>query len=104
MTDSTPISKLRRQILGNRGIVLSERTKKPIKISDLPDEYPKTPEMKYLEQKLSIHLEKVIFIGSLNDVRKKLNWEVDRSTVSRWRKHIRKHLGIVEYYGGNNVS
>lgn len=97
--ESTPIAKLRRQILKSKDVVLEKHTRKPIKMVDLPDEYPKTSEMKYLESKYNIHLEKVIFIGSLTDVEQRFKGEVDRSTISRWRKHIRKYLGIVEYYG-----
>ena len=91
-----PITKLRQRILNNRGIVFDKHTKTPVPLSDLPDEYPKTSKMKYFESKYSCKIERVILSGSLTDAVLFFNFEVDRSTISRWRKHIFRHLGIVE--------
>ncbi len=97
MTNNIPIEQLRRKILKTKDIILEKGTRKPIRIEDLPDEYPKTAQMKYLETKYQLHLEKIIFKGSLSDVERVLHYEIDRSTVSRWRAHIRKHLGLIIY-------
>ena len=92
----TSIAKLRRKILDGKGITVAKHTKTPIRLEDLPDEYPKTPKMKYFEAKYKCKIERVIFSGSLSDAVSYFNSEVDRSTVSRWRKHIFRYLGIVE--------
>lgn len=98
MTDRTPLTKLRRKILTGRGIATTApRTKRPLTEADLPDPYPKSPHMKYLEIKYTTKLELVIFKGSLSDICQRFNWEVDRSTISRWRKHIQSYIGKVYY-------
>lgn len=92
----TSISKLRRRILDGKGMALTPHKKKPVPVEDLPDEYPKTDKMKYFERKYRCKIERVITHGSLSDVAAFFHYEVDRSTISRWRKHIFKYLGIVE--------
>jgi len=94
---STQISKLRKDILKGRGVVLSKHTKKPIKIEDLPDAYPKTSKMKLIELRYNIHIEKEIFKLSLNDFCRRVHWDIDRSTASRWRTYITRQLGVTVY-------
>ncbi len=93
MSDNIAISSLRKRILKGKGIVATEPgTKRPLYIDDLPDYFPKTSLMRYIETKYHIRLEREVFKGSLTDVCQKLGWEVDRSTISRWRKHILKYV------------
>lgn len=84
----TSLAKLRRDILKRKGISTEPRTKRLLTQAELPDLYPKTSKMKYIELKYHIHLEDVVFLGSLTDVCVYFKWEVDRSTISRWRTHI----------------
>jgi len=100
MTESTkvPLSRLKRQILQREGVVLEKHTRRPVRVEDLPDEYPKTPKMKYFEAKYHCHIEQVVFKYSLSDCASYFNSEVDRSTISRWRAHIRQYLGIVQFH------
>lgn len=55
-------------------------------------DFHKTPKMKYIEIKCGILLKNDIYLGSLNEVCSRYGWEVDRSTVSRWRKVIRRYI------------
>ncbi|KKL12834.1 hypothetical protein LCGC14_2531810 [marine sediment metagenome] len=91
----TSLAKLRREILKRKGIATEPKTKRLLTQAELPDLYPKTSKMRYIELKYKIHLEDVIFLGSLTDVCGYFRWEVDRSTISRWRKHIEE-----AFYGG----
>lgn len=92
MTETTPIAKLRRQILEAKGITLSKHTKKPKPIELPPDKFPKTGKMKYLELRYHLLIEEVIFTMSLNSLVQKLGGEVDRATVSRWRQRVAEYL------------
>jgi len=93
MSDNISISSLRRRILKHKGIEAVEPgTKRLLQLDDLPDYFPKTSLMRYIETKYHIRLEREVFKGSLTDVCKKLGWEVDRSTISRWRKHILQYV------------
>jgi len=94
--DSITAKELRRRILKTHGLV-------PPKIPNyyLPEsapydesmvDFPKTPLMKYIETKYTILLKLDIYRGSINDVCSHYGWEVDRSTISRWRKVIRRYL------------
>lgn len=83
-----PSAKLRRQILGNRGVKPAKRTKRLQTVDEQPDSFPKTAKMKMLEYKYHIKIEVILFDGSLADVVRFLNGEVDKSTVSKWRKRI----------------
>lgn len=92
-TDNIAISSLRKRILTRRGVKAVEPgTKRMLQLEDLPDYFPKTDRMRLLESRYHIRLEMEVFTGSLTDVCRKLNWEVDRSTVSRWRKHILRYV------------
>jgi hypothetical protein len=48
--------------------------------------------MKKLEYKYHIKLDVILFDGSLDEVVRFLNDEVDRSTVSKWRKRYNKYM------------
>ncbi|KKM75280.1 hypothetical protein LCGC14_1391880 [marine sediment metagenome] len=94
MTDITT-AELRKRILKEHGLIPRKRQ------FFLPDseeydessvDYPKTDLMKYIESKYNIILKLDVYRGSINDVCSRYNWEVDRATISRWRKHIRRYL------------
>lgn len=87
---------IRRRILKEHGLV--PRKHPPLFLPEPPlyDEslidFPKTPKMLYIETKYNVKLKLDIYRGSINDVASRYNWEVDRSTISRWRKVIRRYL------------
>lgn len=88
------ISTLRKRIIKKRGIV---PPKLEVDVTEheedwLHQEIPMTPKMQYIELKYNVKLRIDIFKGSLNDVGSRYNWEVDRSTISRWRKHISQYI------------
>ena len=95
MSETIPIAKLRRQILGNKGVKPAKRTKRLQTIDEQPDNFPKTAKMKMLEYKYHIKLEVILFDGSLADVVRFLNREVERSTISKWRKRIMKYMEVL---------
>jgi len=93
----TPIAQLRRQVLKHRGVKPAKRTKHLQTVDEQPDSFPKTDRMKKLEYKYHIKLDVILFDGSLDDVVRFLNNEVDRSTISKWRKRVgiymdKKHM------------
>ena len=95
MTDITT-AELRKRTLKNQGLIPPQ--KRPFFLPD-PEQYdessvdyPKSALMKYIESKYNIILKLDIYRGSINDVCSRYNWEVDRATISRWRKHIRRFL------------
>jgi hypothetical protein len=92
MADRTPIAQLRRQILSGRGVKPAKRTKRLQTVDEQPDIFPKTPKMKMLEYKYHIKIEVILFDGSLTDVAKFLNGEVERSTISKWRKKYNNYM------------
>lgn len=96
MPDRKPIAHLRRQILDRAGVTMQKHTRKLIPIENTPDVFPKTPKMKYLETKYKCKIESIIFRWSLDDVVMYFRQEVDRSTISRWRKYVRGYLGKVD--------
>ena len=95
MPDSIPLSKLKRQMLDRKQIALRPYTRKPAPAPVEPDEFPKPPKMKYLELKYKCKMKLILFSKSLSDCEIFFKNEVDRSTLSRWRKRIEKYLGIV---------
>ncbi len=95
----TPIARLRRRILRDKGVVSEKKTKRLLTVDEQPDTFPKTYKMKMLEFKYRIKLEVILFDGSLQDVVQFLNGEVDKSTVSKWRKRYQKYM---EQKGYNN--
>ena len=96
MPERKPISHIHRQILDRAGVTHQKHTRKLIPIEDTPDIFPKTPKMKYLETKYKCKMEAVIFHWSLDEVVAQFHQEVDRSTISRWRKYVRRYLGKVD--------
>lgn len=94
------ITTLRNRILKERGLIPPKPKKvhvdldNPVKPSGpwLPEEFPLLPKMKYIEAKYGVKVKLDIFRGSLNDVASRYHWDVDRSTISRWRKYIRRFL------------
>lgn len=91
MTDRTPSARLRRQILNHKGVQPAKRTKRLQTVDEQPDSFPKTAKMKMLEYKYRIKLEFILWDGSLDDVVRFLNNEVDRATISKWRKRYQKY-------------
>ena len=69
-----------------------KKTKRLVPVHEYPDSFPKTPKMKMLEYKYHIKLEVLLFNGSLDDVVRFLNDEIDRSTVSKWRKRFLRYM------------
>ena len=96
MPTEIAIVKLRHQIMKERGLI----PPKPKKVPYPPvyhepwlfEEMPLLPKMKYIEAKYKVKVKVDIFIGSLNDVARRYQWDVDRSTISRWRKYMRRYL------------
>lgn len=91
-------AKLRHQILKERGLIPPKPKKVKLPIiqpeEDLTtmENIPLLPKMKYIEAKYNIKVRTDIFIGSINDVCSRYGWEVDRSTISRWRKYLRMYI------------
>jgi len=84
----------RERILKERGLLEKQpaprkhkRLQPAIKVS-IPD-IPKTPLMRYLEQRYGKPIEDVLVSGSLSVVAKQLGGEVDTSTLSRWIKRFK---------------
>ena len=89
-------TEIRRRILKEHGL---KRYKPPDRLTDTSEpydesevEFKKSALMLYIETKYNILLKKDIYIGSMNDVCSRYGWEVDRATISRWRKYIRRFL------------
>jgi len=95
MTDIA-IVKLRHQIMKDRGMVPPKQGKVPATPVPNLDAYdldvPLLPKMKYIEARFGVKVKTDIFCGSINDVCRRYRWEVDRSTISRWRKYMRRFL------------
>ena len=90
--------KLRQRILKERGLIPPKPCKVKLPITQ-PEEdltiienIPLLPKMKYIEAKYNIKVKTDIFIGSINDVCSRYKWEIDRSTVSRWRRYLKRFL------------
>jgi len=83
---ATKTSKLRKQILKQRGVELEKHTRKPITYDDVPSPYHKTQLMRYIELKFNDKLENIIFSDSIYKLEKKLG--IDSTTISKWRKII----------------
>jgi len=88
--EKTFTSSLRKSILKQAGKYAAPRTKKMLRAGELPDTFPKTHSMKLLEFEFNTPIEEIIFKGSLNEVVDYIHHRVDRSTISKWRKHILK--------------
>jgi len=82
---------IRQRILKQRGIVgFQPQTRKPLTASESPSVIDKTPLMKYLEIKYNDTIENLLSTCSNYELEKKLG--VDYSTISKWRKLIRKAI------------
>lgn len=96
MSDEISTKEIRRRVLKRHGLVPPKKPPYFLPDSESYDEsavdFPKTNLMKYIEAKYNILLKLDIYRGSLNDVCSRYGWELDRSTVSRWRKLIRRYL------------
>ena len=91
-------AKLRQKILKDRGLVPPKPKKVKLPITH-PEEdlttmenIPLLPKMKYIEVKYNVKVRLDVFKGSINDVCSRYEWEVDRSTISRWRKYLKRFL------------
>jgi len=93
-TSTVPISRIRKRILDRASVTPRPRTKQlvPLAPPSAPELFPKSDRMKVLELRYGIRIEREIFKGSLNDLVRRFNYEADRSTLSRWRKYIRRYL------------
>lgn len=85
-----PIAKLRRKILRDKGVRPLKHTNIMLPPHEHPDTFPKTDMMKMIEYKYKVKLEDFIFTGSLSEVARRLNGDVDRTTISKWRKYIKE--------------
>ena len=65
-----------------------QRRMKPVTAGSIPSEL-KTPLMRYLELVHGEPIEQILLSGSLSVVAKKLDNEVDVSTLSKWIKKLR---------------
>jgi len=89
-------SELRRRIIKEHGLVPPKPP--PFFLPDQSEydesaiDFHKTDLMKYIEVKYNVKLKLDIYRGSINDVCSRYGWEVDRATISRWRKIIRRYL------------
>lgn len=90
----TSPDKIRTRLLKERGLAehkpapRKHRQFKPL-IKGTSSGKPKTPLMRYLEQKYGEPIEQVLLSGSLSIVARKLGGEVDTSTLSKWIKRLR---------------
>lgn len=82
------LGQLKKRILQQRGVELQRHTRKPILKEEVPSMFVKTPAMRLIEMKFNILIEKDIYIGSLNEVEKRYQYTVERSTISKWRKYF----------------
>ena len=96
MTEEISTAELRRRIVKLHGLIPPKPPPYFLPGAEPYDEskvdFPKTDLMKYIEVKYSILLKNDIYKGSINDVCSRYEWEVDRATISRWRKVIRRYL------------
>lgn len=92
----TYLTTLRKRLLKQRDIdSLAPATRKPLTIEETPDLFPKTAQMKLIEMKLRIKIEREINKGSIYDVAAR--WKVNPATISKWRSKIRKYLGSYSF-------
>ena len=86
---------IRRRILKEHGLKphrVPNTVEAPEPYDESKVDFIKTSLMRYIEEKYNILLKNDIYIGSINDVCSRYKWEVDRATISRWRKYIRRFL------------
>lgn len=83
---------IRERVLKERGLHHTKQAHKhkklePVKHIYVPG-YLKTTHMKYLETKYGEPIENILASGSLSEVAKRLNHEVDRTTLSKWKARL----------------
>ncbi len=89
-------AELRRRIIKEHGLIPPKPP--PFFLPEQPEydesaiDFPKTSLMKYIETRYGISLKLDVYRGSINDTCSRYGWEVDRSTISRWRKIIRRYM------------
>ena len=93
MTKTTP-TQIRRQLLKEKGLTsFKPESTKHAKLKHTPaptlDPKLKTPMMRYLELVYGEPIERMLLSGSLSVVAKKLDNEVDTSTLSKWIKKLK---------------
>jgi len=93
MTRTTP-NQIRQQLLKEKGLTsFTPEHGKHTKLKHTPrptiNPQLKTPMMRYLELVHCEPIEKVLLSGSLSVVAKRLNNEVDTSTLSKWIKKLK---------------
>ena len=87
MTEHTPIAKLKRSIMKQKGIAGFEpKTKELITPDQLPTPYHRTRHMLYLELKFKLSIQELIYQGTIYETADKLG--TDPTTISKWRKII----------------
>ena len=84
----TTQAELKRRILKNRGVEFAKHTRKPRTPDDIPAPFHKTRLMKYIELKHKAKLQDLLSNGTIYQLEKKLG--IDATTISKWRKLIRK--------------
>ncbi len=77
---------IRRSVLKQRNVQFKPRTKTLTTQDDMPAVYHKTRLMQYVELKYSKPIDTIIWEGTIDEVAAK--YDIDRSTVSKWRKQI----------------
>ena len=89
-------AQLRTQIMKERGLIPPKAKRvRAVKYEidlTIMENIPLLPKMKYIEAKFGVKVKEDVFIGSINDVCQRYKWEVDRSTISRWRKYLKRFL------------
>lgn len=92
MSKTTPYG-IRKRAMSELGISTFKQTKKPKrmrpKLEPSVDPKLKTPLMRYLELVHGEPIEEILLSGSLSVVAKKLDNEVDVSTLSKWIKRLK---------------
>jgi hypothetical protein len=85
--DTTKTFQIRKQILKDKGLVrITNQPKKLVTIDELPANFPKPPLMRLVELKSGQPIQEIVFSGTIYQVGYKYN--IDPSTVSKWRKLI----------------
>lgn len=93
MTKTTPAN-IRQRLLKEKGLTsFKPEVKKRRRLLPTPatpaDPKLKTPMMRYLELMHGEPIERILLSGSLSVVAKKLDYEVDVSTLSKWIKRLK---------------
>ena len=85
-----PIIKIREEILDRAGVTPTPHSRHMVSAGAHKDSFHKTDKMKMLEYRFNIRIEHEIFKGSLNELVKRFNYEVERSTLSKWRTRLQE--------------